>query len=176
MNLNLFKTSYFLIIILIFLSCKEEPKPKKERVVTKKEMVDHNRKSVRMEADQIEKYISRRGWKMNQTGSGLNYMIYQSSGEIIHPKENDKVYVNYTVSLINGKTIYKSDSTNLASFIVGHDEVESGLQEGIKFMAPGDKAKMIIPSHLAHGYTGDFNKIPRYSTVIFDIHLVQIND
>lgn len=167
---------FFFLLILGLFGCETEIKSKPEKVVTKKEMVDHNRKSVRMEAEQIEKFISRRDWDMTKTGSGLHYMIYESNGKQFYPQENDTVYVSYEVSLINGKTIYKSDSLINASFIVGHDDVESGLQEGIKFLSVGDKAKLIIPSHLAHGYTGDFNKIPRNSTVIFDISLMGINE
>lgn len=176
MSWNWFKIAAFVTVISLVFSCQEKPKPQQERVVTKKEIVELNRKSVRMESEQIDKFIKRREWDMERTGSGLHYMIYESNQSTIYPKENDTVYVNYSVSLINGKTIYKSDSTQLASFIVGHDIVESGLQEGIRFMAIGDKAKMIIPSHLAHGYTGDFNKIPQSSTVIFDISLVGINE
>ena len=176
-------SSNFVNLIVLFTvsiwmtACQDEPvKPKPQKGVTQKEMVDHNRKSVRMESDQIDKYIARREWEMNKTGSGLHYMIYEESGSDVRPKQDDTVYVAYKVSLINGKQIYKSDPDNPASFIVGHDEVESGLQEGIKYLGVGDKAMLIIPSHLAHGYTGDFNKIPHSSTVIFDITLIRIND
>ncbi|MFT4753662.1 MAG: FKBP-type peptidyl-prolyl cis-trans isomerase [Salibacteraceae bacterium] len=173
---NWTKISAVAFLFLSLLACEEPKKVKQQRIVTKKEMADHNRQSVRMEADQIDKYISRRGWVMEKTGSGLRYMVYEPSYSNEHAKENDTVYVTYEVSLISGKTIYKSDSNQTASFIVGHDEVESGLQEGIRFLSKGDKSMLIIPSHLAHGYTGDFNKIPRSSTVIFDITLVRIND
>ncbi len=158
------------------MSCQDIPKPKKQRIVTEKELVNNNRKSVRMESDQIDKFIQRRGWDMSKTGTGLRYLVYERGDSQVFPKVDDTVYVEYEVSLINGKTIYLSDSNNLASFIVGHDEVENGLQEGVQFLAPGDRAKFIIPSHLAHGYTGDFNRIPRNSTVVFDILLVKINE
>jgi len=161
--------------ILVFSSCEEPPKPKQQRVVTKKEMIDYNRKSVRMESDQIDSYIKRRGWEMTETGSGLRYMVYEKAiGNNAKPAENQHVEVSYTVSLINGKEIYQSDPNEPAEFVVGHDDVESGLQEGICFLGVGDKAMLIIPSHLAHGYTGDFDKIPHNATVIFDIELLKI--
>jgi FKBP-type peptidyl-prolyl cis-trans isomerase len=110
---------------------------------------------------------------MVKTGSGLRYMIYDSTTtENTMPKEFDTAYVTYSVSLINGKEVYESNPDKLASFVVGHDEVESGLQEGIRFLKPGNKAILVIPAHLAHGYSGDFNKIPRSATVIFDIEFV----
>jgi len=167
---------YIFILLLGFSSCGgEEPKAKTDRSVTKQEMIDYNRKSVRMESDQINKYIKRRGWEMTETGSGLRYMIYEKSGlSEPKPKQDQRVLVSYTVSLINGKEIYKSNKEKPAQFVVGHDNVESGLQEGIRFLTPGDKAMFIIPSHLAHGYTGDFDKIPHNATVIFDIELLEI--
>lgn len=173
---NLTKIFGFTCFLFLMVSCQESPK--KERganSISKKELIHNNRKQVQVELDQIRNYIRRRNWDMNETGSGLRYMIYENGpglGEF--PQEYDTVFVNYEVSLINGKEIYKSDKDSPASFIVGHDIVESGLQEGIRFMKVGDKAKLIIPAHLAHGYSGDFNRIPKSSTVIFDLELLQI--
>jgi FKBP-type peptidyl-prolyl cis-trans isomerase len=39
-------------------------------------------------------------------------------------------------------------------------------------MKVGDKAKLIIPSHLGHGITGNMDKIPPLSTLIVDIELI----
>tara|TARA_R110002050_G_scaffold176775_1_gene309782 strand:+ start:48798 stop:49328 length:531 start_codon:yes stop_codon:yes gene_type:complete len=175
MNFNLTKLSAGLLLVIGLFSCQEPPVKKPPKLVSKKELIQNNRQSVRVESDQIDMYVKRRDWTMNQTGSGLRYMIYESTnkeGQI--PKENDTAFVSYTVSLINGKEVYKSTPGEPASFIIGHDVVESGLQEGILFMKTGDKAIMIIPAHLAHGYSGDFNKIPRSSTVIFDIELLEL--
>lgn len=163
------------MLFLGLFSCEEPPVKHRPKPVSKKELIDNSRQSVRVESDQIDKYISRRDWEMTKTGSGLRYMIYESSGtREIYPKEFDTAIVVYAVSLINGKAVYESTKGKPASFVVGHDVVESGLQEGIRFMKPGDKAMMIIPAHLAHGYSGDFNKIPRSATVIFDIELLEL--
>lgn len=176
MSYSLIKSIFVSTGVLFLVSCQETPKPKLQKVVSDKEILDNNRKAVRMESNQIDKYIERRGWEMTKTASGLRYMVYEDVDGNIFPQEDDTVFVEYEVSLINGKTIYVSDSNHVASFIVGHDEVENGLQEGVQYLNIGDKAKFIIPSHLAHGYTGDFNRIPRNATVIFDISLVGIND
>ncbi len=176
MNYGLIKIIFLFTGLLMLVSCKEISTPKPQRVVSDKEVLENKRKAVRMESNQIDKYIDRRGWKMTKTASGLRYMVYDDLKGDVYPKENDTVYIKYVVSLIDGKTIYVSDSAGLASFVVGHDEVENGLQEGVQYLTKGDKAKFIVPSHLAHGYTGDFNRIPRNATVIFDISLVRIND
>lgn len=161
----------------ITLGACEDPKPKQvPKQLTKKELLENNKKSVRVERTQIEGYIKRRGWKMTKTGTGLQYMIYDSTvTKNTFPKDKDIAHVAYEVKLIDGRLIYKSDLEEPATFTVGKDDVESGLQEGILFMKPGNKAIMIMPTHLAHGFTGDYNKIPRNSSVIFDIELLDLN-
>ena len=38
-------------------------------------------------------------------------------------------------------------------------------------MSIGDQAKLILPSHLAHGLLGDLDKIPPQSILLIDIQL-----
>jgi len=53
--------------------------------------------------------------------------------------------------------------------------VISGLEEGILYLSEGDKAKIIIPSHLGYGLLGDLDKnIPPKATLIYDIELKSI--
>ena len=42
------------------------------------------------------------------------------------------------------------------------------------YMKEGDKAKLILPSHLAYGLIGDQNKIPQKATIIYDIELLEL--
>jgi FKBP-type peptidyl-prolyl cis-trans isomerase FkpA len=101
------------------------------------------------------------------------YMIYQEGeGEQAVPGKEAKV--EYTITLLDGTLCYSSDSTGAESFLIDRSEVESGLQEGIKHMRVGSRAKLIIPSHLAHGLIGDQEKIPPLETVVFDIHLLDL--
>ena len=53
------------------------------------------------------------------------------------------------------------------------DYIESGLHEGISYMKEGDRAKIIIPSYLAHGLIGDLDKMPPLATIIYDIRLIK---
>jgi FKBP-type peptidyl-prolyl cis-trans isomerase len=52
--------------------------------------------------------------------------------------------------------------------------VESGLEEVILFLKKGDRAKIIIPSHLAFGLVGDGNKIPAMATLVYDLELIEL--
>jgi len=52
--------------------------------------------------------------------------------------------------------------------------VESGLHEVMKYLREGDRAVVIIPSHLAFGLLGDLDKVPPFSTVVYDIYLAEV--
>src|SRR5689334_15509557 len=75
------KMKPFLILCLIagllFVSCQRKyPEEKNTEAVDKEHMLDVNRTVVHDEAKAIEEFISRHGWKMQMTGTGLHYQIY----------------------------------------------------------------------------------------------------
>jgi len=163
----------FIFTGFLIASCVEE---KKEETVkwTKEQSMELNKMWSEEEDYYIEKYLERRpNWKMIETGTGLRYMKYlEGDGDTARSGMYAKV--NYTVSLLDGTVCYSSDSTGSETFLIDRSQVESGLQEGIKYLRVGDKAKFIIPSHLAHGLIGDMDKIPPLETVVFDIHLIAL--
>lgn len=130
-----------------------------------------NRQFMRDESAQIEGYVERRGWEMTTTGTGLRYMIYEK-GTGPRAEAGMRAEITYVVSLIDGTVVYTSDESGPTEFLIGQDNVESGIHEGITYMHVGDKARFILPSHLAHGLTGDQNKIPPRSSVVYDITLL----
>ena len=129
----------------------------------------------RKEKRDIEGYIQRRNWNMKETGTGLSYMIYEN-GEGELAKNGQIAVVRYEVKLIDGTVCYKTEEGELGKFLVGRSHVETGIHEGITYMRIGDKAKMILPMHLAHGLTGDNEKIPPQSTLFIDIELVDLQN
>jgi len=170
-----FKLILFILITLLFFSCgnNQEKKTEIQAEKYKKDLENVNKTLVQKENEDIEDYIARHEWKMNKTGTGLRYNIYfQGKGK--KPGAHDKVVIRFVVSLINGVECYNSKNDGLKQIDLGTAEVESGLEEGILFMKTGDKAKLIIPSHLAFGLSGDDNKIPKRATLIYDVELIEI--
>lgn len=165
----------FLSIVVLVLAC-EEPV---QRAVTrntdnkKEPLIRENRKWANTEDKIISDYIDRQKIKPQLSGTGLRYLVYKDQpGENI--REGEVAEVKFTVKLLTGEECYKSEEGKTEKFLVGKDNVESGLHEGILHMSPGDKALFIVPSHLGHGLTGDLQKIPPRAPLVFDIELVGI--
>jgi len=172
-----FLTIFFIIVVII--SCKRDRPitqyPKKDKSQRKENLIKINKYFVKKDAEQIESYIKRRNWDMEISESGLFYMIYES-GNGQKAKKNKIAHINYKLTLLDGTYCYSSDSSGVKSFIIGKGGVEAGLEEGILLLREGDKARFIMPPHLAHGLIGDENKIPARAIIIYDVEVAEISD
>ena len=52
---------------------------------------------------------------------------------------------------------------------------ESGLHEALQLMKKNEKARLIVPSYLAHGLLGDSEQIPPQAILLIDVELLSIN-
>jgi FKBP-type peptidyl-prolyl cis-trans isomerase FkpA len=175
MNHKIGYFAFLFIISFLMIACveNEKQKPKIDVEKIKDTLVKVNHQLVGNEAEDIENYIARYHWKMEKTGTGLRYFIYKK-GNGIKAEKDKYAKIKYKVNLINGEPCYSSDKEGPKEFLIGKAEVESGLEEGILLMKVGDKAKFIIPSHLAFGLLGDENKIPKRATLVYDVELIDV--
>lgn len=166
----------FISLVFAAVSCSENVNQERS-IPTQQEVTrsleELNRQKMRDESAQIDGFIERINWSMKSTGTGLRYWIYES-GDGPLAQEGQIAKVNYVVSLLNGDTVYTSKTDGPKEFLIGQDNVESGLHEGILYLHQGDKAKFILPSHLAHGLSGDQDKIPPRHSVVYDIELLSL--
>ena len=132
-----------------------------------------NREFIEEETQKIKTYAESRNWDMKPTESGLWYMIY-SNGTGEQAATGKIATIEYTLSLMDSTVCYSSSLYGQKTFKLGFSEIESGLQEGVLLMRAGDKARMILPPHLAHGLAGDGDCIPRRAIIIYDVELVSI--
>jgi FKBP-type peptidyl-prolyl cis-trans isomerase len=162
----------FLFICL--LSCNnayEKGKKEKDPQQVKQTLMDANKILDQKESDEIDAYAKQHNWAVQQTGTGLRYWIYKKgNGELA--KTGQWAKVHYKISLLDGTVCYSSEGKEPVEFLIGQDHVESGLHEGITYLCTGDRAKIILPSYLAHGLLGDQDRIPPRSVVIYDIELL----
>jgi len=128
-----------------------------------------NQELVEEDAQEIEAYAGRNGWQMETTESGLWYMIYQN-GQGEKAAKGKIATLEYTLSLMDSTICYSGQK----EFRLGRGRVEAGLEEGVLLMRVGDKARMFMPPHLAHGLLGDDFCIPWRAIILYDVELVGI--
>jgi len=121
----------------------------------------------------IEDYIAKKKWKVTRTATALCYEIYKH-GNGKKAETGKSATIKYRVELSDGTLCYTSDSLGLKTFQIGEGGVESGLEQGILMMREGDSAHLILPPHLAHGLTGDQDKIGPRSIIIYDVELISV--
>ena len=134
-----------------------------------------NRELVEEDAQNIAAFAERKGWQMEKTESGLWYMIYEK-GKGEKAETGRIATLEYTLSLMNGTICYSSEEFGPKEFRLGQGGVgvESGLEEGVLLLREGDKARLFLPPHLAHGLLGDGVCIPRRAVILYDVKLVRI--
>lgn len=168
---------YFILFILfIILSCNREDQKSTSELDEKevKKFIEiKNKENIGIEDQQIDDYLDRRKWNFTKTKSGLRYLIYEN-GSGIQPYSGSNIELEYSLSLIRGEQIYTSKGSNSMIFTVDRDDVPTGLNEFVKMMKVGDKAKLIVPSYLGYGVTGDGDKIPARATLFYDLQLIKV--
>lgn len=106
--------------------------------------------------------------------SGLQYEVI-SAGDESSPKPTaqSKVRTHYHGTFIDGQVFDSSyDRGQPAEFPVGG--VIAGWTEALQLMNVGAKWKLHIPYNLAYGAQGSPGGIPPYSTLVFDVELLDI--
>jgi len=169
------RSAILIAFVLSFSSCNQDDGQHKpiDPNQYKKPLLEANKVLVRSEDEDIEYYIARHKWAMTETGSGLRYMIY-NQGKGKHVETEKVVRYRYETSLLTGKICYSSEKSGPKEFLVGRGGVESGLEEAVLHLREGDRAKIILPSHLAFGLVGDDNCIPKKATVVYDLEVIAV--
>jgi len=171
----------YLVIFMLFVglcSCGEaEVKEKPNQIVWQPEdTIDMVQGWSKDEQFLIDQFVSENDWEMITTETGLRYMIYDSNELKVDSlaKRGQIAWVQFEIAPLNDTVVYRSDKDVAESFVIEMDHVENGLHEAITYMRIGDRAKIILPQHLAHGLLGDDLKIPPLTAVVYDIKLVDL--
>jgi FKBP-type peptidyl-prolyl cis-trans isomerase len=137
--------------------------------LTQKQLITFNRKLLRQEKREIDTFVKTKHWKVKESGTGLRYQILvKGKGTKAHTGQIVKI--RYSVELLDGQKVY----SGIKSFKIGYGRVENGLEEGILLLKKGDEARFILPSHLAYGLSGDGNKIPPHTPIIYYVELLEL--
>ena len=162
-------------VAVLVLACEEKQAPKSVPDITKEESSDFNKAVNKDVMFMIDDYINAHGWQVEETGTGVKYMIYKH-GEGMNAEPGLIALINFELTLLDGTVCYSSEVSGPKSFKISQADLESGLLDAILKMHVGDKAKIIMPHFRAHGLVGDFKKIPPLSPVIYDVELKALSE
>jgi FKBP-type peptidyl-prolyl cis-trans isomerase len=107
---------------------------------------------------------------MKKSKTGLRYEIYHNGNGQKARKGMDAT-ITYSAYLLDGTKIAGTQEGGSRTFVIGRDEIISGIHEGITYLQTGDSARFVIPSYLAYGLTGD-KKVPSNAALYYDLCLV----
>ena len=137
----------------------------------KNQFIKANQQLMQKENDEMDYYAKSHQLNFTRTGSGIRYFVYKPSIKGDSIKDNMQITLNFTLKLMDGTLCYSSKTEGPRTFFVGHEDIESGIHKGLKYLKRGDKAILLIPSPLAHGLLGDFNKIPPQMPILYDVEV-----
>lgn len=155
MRFNLFKQILFCALIAsILVSCK---------TYSENDHINFDTK--------IKQYIKKHNLiGFERSESGLYYKIIdEGKGENI--KLTDDVTFNYEGKLLNGRIFDGEHKKNPITFQM--NELIQSWQEGMMYLKPGGKMKMLVPPHLGYG-DYELDKIPPHSILYFEIEVINV--
>ena len=124
--------------------------------------------------EQNEAFLAKNKGKagVTTTASGLQYEVIKM-GTGAKPTAQNTVKVHYVGTLIDGTEFDSSVKRNEpATFPVSG--VIPGWTEALQLMPVGSKFKLYLPTAIAYGATGAGEVIKPFSTLIFEVELLEI--
>jgi len=152
--------------IMMFINKRDAAKAAKKAEVDKVKYKDY--------IDQNEVFLAKNKEKagITTTASGLQYEVIKM-GTGTKPTASDKVKVQYVGTLIDGTEFDSSIKRNQpATFPVSN--VIPGWTEALQLMPVGSKFKLYLPAAIAYGASGAGEVIKPFSTLIFEVELLEI--
>lgn len=169
-----------LFSLLLFLNgCAQKP-PSSSKTISEKqlqeELIEVNRMRTRNEMNQLREFIAQEGWQMDSTATGLFFTVL-FNGDTAQPVQlGSLVTLDYLVYTPSKDTLYSSANSGPRTFEVGRADVESGLHEAVQLLHAGDSARVILPSHLAYGLSGDGAKVRQRTPLIYELAIRKVSN
>jgi FKBP-type peptidyl-prolyl cis-trans isomerase len=133
----------------------------------------------------LKQYLTANNITVEPTASGL-YYIEEVEGTGAAVELGDYLIIEYTARLLTGLIFDSTDSLTAVQngfyiqgklygplkFKLSYVSI-IGVKEGLTYMKEGGKARLIIPSDIGFG-PYSYGNIPAYSTLIYDIELLEV--
>ncbi|MBO7571370.1 MAG: FKBP-type peptidyl-prolyl cis-trans isomerase [Bacteroidales bacterium] len=129
-------------------------------------------KRIEEENSLINRFLIDKKYPQKRTDSGL-YILTINKGAGKKPAVGNTVKIDYTAAFIDGSVFDSTlERSEPFSFVIGKKQVILGLEEAVMNMQVGDHCLVIIPFRLAYGDQKYGNVIPPFSTLVFEIELL----
>ena len=109
---------------------------------------------------------------VKSTESGLQYEVIKE-GAGAKPTATDVVKVHYVGKLTND-TVFDSSVERGTPAEFPLNQVIPAWTEGLQLMSVGSKYRLYVPQNLGYGAQENHPNIPPFSTLIFDVELLEI--
>jgi gliding motility-associated peptidyl-prolyl isomerase len=174
------KTSFLLLLSIVFLISCAHPKPRKPITHTGRvdmsESIAFNKRLFQLEKEAFERIMQQDSihtYINSKYGFWYAYEV-ENTQDTIKPVTGDRVVFSYDVTGIDGQVIYTKEELGNKTYLVDQQDFMQGIQEGIKFMNVNEKVIFLLPSQKAYAYYGDENKIGTNTPLIVNVELLEI--
>lgn len=127
------------------------------------ESVERNKEMIAKEEDYIKQVMGKNPETEYLTSAdGFWYYYNTKSTDSLNsrmPEFGDVVVFDYSISGIEGETIYAEGEKPTREYAIDKEKLFTGLRQGLKLMKEGETVTFLFPSHKAFGYYGDQEKI-----------------
>jgi FKBP-type peptidyl-prolyl cis-trans isomerase FkpA len=143
--------------------------------IEKKEFAQRKVAQFKKDKIDINDYALSHKINAKRTVSGLSYAVTkEGKGTLI--EAGNIVHIHYEGFLLDGKP-FDATKEKPFKFEIGEGKTIAGWEEGLKFFNKGAEGWLLIPSQMAYGPMGIFDKtvnIPANSVLIFKIKIVEV--
>jgi len=113
--------------------------------------------------------------EVTTTDSGLQYEVLEAGSGGASPTGQSTVVTHYHGTFVDG-TVFDSSVDRGEPAEFGVNQVIPAWTEALQLMSVGDKWRIAAPPHLAYGEQGAGDSIPPNTALVFEIHLIGIQD
>ena len=126
--------------------------------------------------DDVE-IVEKRWPNAKRTYTGLRYVVVTPGKQDgPSPVPGNMVSVVYKGSLLNGTVFDQADAAKPMRIRVGRGDLIEGWDEALQRMHQGERWILIVPPELGYGTRGRPPSIPRSSTLVFEMELVDFGN